>query len=158
MVCYCILDQLSLAKILGLQAPDDYDELNKSHDEPPKNDRVELESYVNIVRDQFYMASTIADQIGFEVLPNREVCIAGIKMAVQLMPTDPSAQFNYLRSLWTWISPALKSCTQASNRTRYDIAIFNKSKPIRMCYKRYDNLQLSKYYECWTVTFLFLQE
>ena len=79
---------------------------------------IDPQSQFGMVLDHFSLDSIIADQIGFTVLPNREICIAGVKMAGQLMPKELPDQIRYLLSLWEWIAPMLKSCTQASNEIR----------------------------------------
>ena len=57
------------------------------------------------------LAPSIADQVGFTVLPNREICVAGIKMAGQSMPKDAAGQMTLLFGLWAWITPTLQSCS-----------------------------------------------
>ena len=89
---------------------------------------IDPQSQFGMVLDQFSLDSIIADQIGFTVLPNREICVAGVKMAGQRMPKDLSDQIRYLLGLWEWIAPMLKLCTQASNETRYIAVLLNPSK------------------------------
>ena len=115
-----ILDKPSLAKILGHEEPVEYGP-KKSNDASIKP--METQSHLTTTHGQFLLVdSTVVDQIGFTVLPNHEICIAGIKLVGQLMPKHPSDPTKYLLSLWEWIAPVLKSCTQASNEIRYNIA------------------------------------
>ena len=124
-----ILDKPGLAKLQGYEvtADDDPKEPNDSAIQP-----IEVQNRLAIVHDQFSLDSIVAEQIGFTVLPNREICIAGVKMAGQLMPKDPPGRIRFLLSLWEWIAPMLKSCSQASNEIRYAIVPFNQSKYISL--------------------------
>ena len=81
----------------------------------------ETQGHFFISHDQLSLASSIADKVGFAVLPNREICVAGVKMAGQLMPKDASGQLKFLFGLWTWVTPIMQSCTQAPNAKRYNM-------------------------------------
>ena len=66
--------------------------------------------YLSIVSDQILLDSKITDQIGFTILPNREVCIAGLKLAGQFMPQYPKHKLRFLMSLGKWLSKEMKDC------------------------------------------------
>ena len=110
--------------MLRYEEPVDYD-LQVSSDTSIKH--LETQNRFFTTLGQFLGHSIDADQIGFAVLSNREVCIAGIKLAGQLMPKNQLGQNQFLLSLWEWIAPVLQSCTASSNETRYSMVQFTKS-------------------------------
>ena len=110
--------------MLRYEEPVDYD-LQVSRDTTIKH--LEAQNRFFTTLGKFLWGSIDADQIGFTVLPNREVCIAGIKLAGQRMPKDLLGQNQFYLSLWEWVAPVLQSCTASSNETRYIMVQFTKS-------------------------------
>ena len=68
--------------------------------------------------DDVVPSSDIAQDIGFAVLPNREVCIAGVKLVARRLPMEHSKKVKFLLDLWTWIDSGLKPCLQTPGATR----------------------------------------
>ena len=81
------------------------------------------ENYLNMVSDEYSLGLQLTNQIGFKVLPNREVCIAGLKLAGQLMPTKPQHKLAFLMKMGRWLSTEMKDCFPNQNgwqmMTRY---------------------------------------
>ena len=76
-----------------------------------------------MVSDEYSLGLQLTNQIGFKVLPNREVCIAGLKLAGQLMPTKPQHKLAFLMKMGRWLSTEMKDCFPNQNgwqmMTRY---------------------------------------
>lgn len=73
------------------------------------------ENYLNMVSDEYSLGLQLTNQIGFKVLPNREVCIAGLKLAGQLMPTKPQHKLAFLMKMGRWLSTEMKDCFPNQN-------------------------------------------
>jgi len=73
-------------------------------------DKQEEQSYLNVISDEYSLVLQITDEIGFKVLPNREVCIAGLKLAGQFMPVDPENKLRFLMNIGKWLSTEMKDC------------------------------------------------
>ena len=76
------------------------------------------------VSNQFLLVSVVADQIGFTVLPNREICIAGLKLAGQFMPKDPENKLRFLMNMGKWLSSEMKNCL-ANSGAWFTISRYN---------------------------------
>ena len=72
-------------------------------------DKQEEKSLLHVISDE-YAVLQITDQIEFKVLPNREVCIAGLKLAGQFMPVDPENKLHFLMKIGKWISTEMRDC------------------------------------------------
>ena len=73
-------------------------------------DKQEEKSLLQVISDEYSLVLKITDQIGFKVLPNREVCIAGLKLAGQFMPVDPEKKMHFLMKIGKWLSTEMKDC------------------------------------------------
>ena len=65
---------------------------------------------VNVISDEYSLVLQLIDQMGFKVLPNREVCIAGLKLAGQFMPIEPENELTFLMKIGKWLSAEMKDC------------------------------------------------
>ena len=74
--------------------------------------------YLRMISDEYSMVLQITDQIGFKVLPNREVCIAGLKLAGQFIPEDPDAKLSFLMKIGKWLSSEMKDCFPSTSGWR----------------------------------------
>ena len=83
-----------------------------------KSDNSDAKRYFNMISDEYSMVLQITDQIGFKVLPNREVCIAGLKLAGQFIPQELDAQLNFLMKIGKWLSAEMKDCFPSSSGWR----------------------------------------
>ena len=77
---------------------------------PDLRDKQDEKSYLSVISDEYSLVLQITDQIGFKVLPNREICIAGLKLAGQFMPVDPEVKLNFLMKIGKWLSTEMKDC------------------------------------------------
>ena len=84
-------------------------------------------SQVNIISDEYSLILQLTDRIGFKVLPNREVCIAGLKLAGQFMPLEPENKLTFLMRIGKWLSAEMKDCFPNASgwqlMSRYDCII-----------------------------------
>ena len=91
-------------------------------------DKEEEKTYLHVISDEYSLVLQITDQIGFKVLPNREVCIAGLKLAGQFMPVDPDNKLNFLMKIGKWLSTEMKDCFPNSSgwqiMSRYTYFLF----------------------------------
>lgn len=78
----------------------------------------EANKYLRMISDEYSMVLQITDQIGFKVLPNREVCIAGLKLAGQFIPQDPDAKLSFLMKIGKWLSSEMKDCFPSTSGWR----------------------------------------
>ena len=78
----------------------------------------EANKYLRMISDEYSMVLQITDQIGFKVLPNREVCIAGLKLAGQFIPQDPDAKLSFLMKIGKWLSAEMKDCFPSTSGWR----------------------------------------
>ena len=74
--------------------------------------------FLRMISDEYSMVLQITDQIGFKVLPNREVCVAGLKLAGQFIPQDPDAKLSFLMKIGKWLSSEMKDCFPSTSGWR----------------------------------------
>ena len=70
--------------------------------------------YIDTAPDQILLISKVANQIGFTVLPNREICIVGLKLVGQFMPKDSENKLRFIMDLGKWLSSEMKGCVANS--------------------------------------------
>ena len=83
-----------------------------------ESENSDANKYLRMISDEYSMVLQITDQIGFKVLPNREVCIAGLKLAGQFIPQDPDAKLTFLMKIGKWLSSEMKDCFPSTSGWR----------------------------------------
>ena len=83
-----------------------------------ESENSDANKYLRMISDEYSMVLQITDQIGFKVLPNREVCIAGLKLAGQFIPQDPDAKLSFLMKIGKWLSSEMKDCFPSTSGWR----------------------------------------
>ena len=83
-----------------------------------ESENSDANKYLRMISDEYSMVLQITDQIGFKVLPNREVCIAGLKLAGQFIPEDPDAKLSFLMKIGKWLSSEMKDCFPSTSGWR----------------------------------------
>ena len=71
---------------------------------------LEGDIYRASLSDHLLLLFKITDQFGITVLPNREVCIGGLKLAGQFMPADPESRARFFVDIIKWLSLEMKDC------------------------------------------------
>ena len=71
---------------------------------------LEGDIYRASLSDHLLLLFKITDQFGLVVLPNREVCIGGIKLVGQFMPADSESKARFLVEIIKWLSLEMKDC------------------------------------------------